>query len=387
MSAVDVLERVTKLDALIRDHADEAERNGNLPDALFAALKDAGVFRIALPASYGGEGASFAEQSAVIQELSRVDGSTGWIAMILSTAPPVLMKFPSATFDAIFADGPDAIAGGTLAPKGSADVVDGGYRVKGQWPFGSGTHFADWIAVHCLVTEDGELRASPNGGPELRLMLLPRRDVEIVDTWHVAGLKGTGSNDVKVSDVFVAHDRTAVLLGGTSQIDCTLSRIPILSYLGLSLASCAVGMARGAMQDIIELAKTKRPAFKPGQRVAEDQVARFELGQADLLLDAASALLERHISVAWDIALADGETTMIQRARTRAAAWQVARMSFDVVEAAYRIGGGTSVYESCSLQRRMRDMHALVQHAAISRDAAGWLGAFLTGEAVPDARL
>ena len=387
MSGADVLERAVKLEPLVRDCADAGERNGNLPDDVFAAMRDAGVFSLALPTTNGGAGASFAEQSAVIQELSRVDGSTGWIAMILSTGPVVAMKFPVATFDHVYGDGRGAIVAGALAPKGRAEVVDGGYRVAGQWPFGSGSHFADWIALHCLVTENGEMRTTPEGGPELRMMLLPKADVEILDTWHVEGLKGTGSNDLKVAEVFVPSDRSAALLTGAPQIDCALARIPVLSYLGLSLASCAVGMARGAMGDIVELAKTKRPAFKPGQRVAEDQLARFELGQADALLDAACALLEHRIDAASRVAAANGEMTMLERARTRAAAWQVSRMCLQVVEDAYRIGGGTSVYESCSLQRRMRDMHALVQHAAVSRDAASWVGGFLTGEAVPDARI
>jgi alkylation response protein AidB-like acyl-CoA dehydrogenase len=295
--------------------------------------------------------------------------------------------FPRATFDEVFSNGPDVIMGGTLAPKGRAEIVDGGYRVSGQAPFASGCQHSSRLVMQCIVTEDGSPKMKPQGGPELRVCLLDKDDVEILDTWYVAGLKGTGSHDIRVEDVFVPEARAVSLFGATTNIDWPGYRIPVLSQFGMSLAACAVGIARGALGDAMEMAVTKRPSFKPGQRVAEDPLARFELGRADTLLRAATALLQSEAEEARRRAESGAAWTDIDRVRMRAAAWQATQFAREIVEIAYTAGGGTSLYDSCSLQRRLRDLHAVTQHAGVSRDVVTWLGGFLLGEPVPDARI
>jgi indole-3-acetate monooxygenase len=386
MSAADVLERVKKLEPQIRERTEEIEQGRRVPRDLVDALADAGCFRLLVPAVYGGEQATFWEYLSVFEEVASYDGSAGWVVMIGATAPPLFSRFPKATIDELYSRGPSVLAGGTLAPKGTAEVDGDGYRVTGQWPFASGCEHCEWLVVHALVTRDGT-PVMTERGPELRMLLLPRDDVEIIDTWHVAGLKGTGSHDLRLHDVFVPAERATQLFGSRPQIESALFQIPILAQLSAGLASVAIGIARGALTEALELAVTKRPAFKPNQRVAEDPVARFEFGRADSLLAAGTSLLRSTAERAWTLAEGNLPWTEVDIMRTRAAAWQTTQLAREVVEIAYTAGGGTSLYESSPLQRRLRDIHAITQHAGVSRDMVTWLGGFLLGEPVPEARL
>jgi alkylation response protein AidB-like acyl-CoA dehydrogenase len=385
MSAADVLERVKKLEQEIRDRVDEIEQGRRVPRDLVDKLADAGAFGMLVPTEYGGAGASLWEYLAVFEELAAMDGSVGWVVMIGATGPPLLSHFPRPTFEDVYGTG-TGFGGGTLAPKGAAEVDGDGYRVTGQWPFASGCEHCDWLVVHSIVTEDGKPRITDRG-PDLRLFLLPRADVEILDTWHVAGLRGTGSHDLKVDGVFVPPERVGKLFGGSPSIDSTLYRIPVLPQFSNALASVAVGIARGALTEAITLSTTKRPAFKPMHRVAEDPLARFELGRADTLLAAAMSLLRVNAERAWDHAERNLPWTEVDQMRLRAGGWQATQLAKEVVEIAYAIGGGTALYESSPLQRRLRDVHAVTQHAGVSRDMVSWLGGFLLGEPVPEARL
>jgi alkylation response protein AidB-like acyl-CoA dehydrogenase len=387
MSAKEVLERVRALEPSIREQAHKIEQQRRVPLDVIEELKAAGCFRLAVPDSYRGEEADLRECLEVFEEASRIDGSTGWVTMIGATTPLVLSVFPRATFDAVYSRGADVIGGGTLAPKGAAVPEGGGYRASGEWPFGSGSDHCEWLVLHCLVVENGSPRIGPSGRPDMRLLLVPRSEVEILDTWHVSGLKGTASNDLRIEKAFVPEERSAELFGASPEVESTLFRVPMLGQLSLAVAACALGIARGALDEVTELVKGKRPAFKPMQRVAEDQLARFELGRADLLLSAARALVYEEARSAWEKTAAGAELTHSERARMRAGGWQATAMAAEVVDLAYGLGGGTSIYETCSLQRRFRDVHAVTQHAAVSRDTVAWLGGFLAGESVPEARL
>ena len=386
MSGTDVLERVRKLEPQIRERADEIEQGRRVPLDLVHTLAAAGCFRLLVPAEYGGEAATVAELLAVYDELSRIDGSVGWVVMIGSTSPPLFSLFPKATIETLYADGPTVFGGGTLAPKGRAVPEGDGFRISGQWPFASGCEHCDWLVVHCIVF-DGDAPRMTERGPDLRVFLLPRDEVEIIDTWHVAGLKGTGSHDIRVDGALVPPERTSSLFGATSQLDGPLFRIPVLSLFSQVVAACALGIARGALNEAKEVSLTRRPAFKPGQRVAEDPLARFELGRADVLLTTATALQRFHAEQAWDLAERDVPWPDLDKVRMRAAAWEITRLAVEVTELAYSIGGGPALYETSDLQRRLRDVHAVTQHAAVGRDTVAWLGGFLTGEPVPEARL
>ena len=195
-----ILAAVRELIPDIVARGDEIERGRRLPLDLVDRLRSAGCFRMLVPRRLGGAEASLSEHLQLLRELAVADGSVGWTVMIGSSAPMIVGKLPPASFDMVYADGPDVVVAGTFNPTGIATVVDGGFRASGRWAFASGCEHADWFVAHCMV-DDGSV-------PPLRMMVLPASEVDIIDTWTVSGLCGTGSHDFALDEVFVPADRT-----------------------------------------------------------------------------------------------------------------------------------------------------------------------------------
>jgi len=374
------LQRVRELAPTVRQRSAEIEHGRRLPPDLVGDLKAAGCFRMHVPAQYGGDELPLTEACAVIEELAQADGSTGWTTMIGSETATLFGLLPRASFDAIYADGPDVIGAGSLAPKGQAVPVDGGYCVSGQWPFASGCQHAEWLIGQAVIGTGDQPRLLPNGLPEMRLAVFPAHAVEIVDTWQVAGLRGTGSHDVRVQDAYCAEAYTFSVFGGTSTLASVAFAIPLLSHLALHVAAVAVGIGRGALDDLAELASDGKRRVFAMHRLAQSAVFQDRLGEADATLRAARALLHADADAAWVKASRGEAFSLLERARFRATAARVASLATQVVDLAYTAGGGTVVYDSSPLQRRLRDIHALTQHIAVGRDAFTFVGTLLAGE-------
>ncbi len=365
------LEAVRALAPAIATRVDEIERGRRLPPDLVAELRAAGCFRLLVPASHGGSGVALDAHMRVMRELARADGSVGWTVMLGSSAPVILGMLPRATFDEIYAASPDVVLAGAFNPTGVASPVDGGFRATGRWAFASGCQHADWFIAHCFV-DDGRI-------PPLRMMALPAAEVEIVDTWTVSGLCGTGSHDFTIDGVFVPERRTFSVFeeGGLGM----LGRIPELSYSALEFANVAIGIAEGALTEITRLATGKVPMFADATLAANPRF-RHQLGEADAHLRAADALLDRAVASTWRTATASMDFTPEQRARIRATATWATIAAAAVADVAYAAGGGTALYSSSPLQRRMRDAHALTQHFAVKSDTFTLAGAVLAGQDV-----
>jgi len=369
-SSDSVLDKIRAMAPAIAARGDEIEQGRRLPTDLVEKLSTAGCFRAMVPASHGGQGLTFAEQLLVIRELARADGSVGWTVMIGSSAPVVLGLLPRSSFDQIYAKGPDVILGGAFNPKGVATPVDGGYRVSGRWSFASGCQHCHWFVAHCMV-DDGRM-------PPVRMMVLPPSDVEIADTWYVSGLCGTGSHDFVVDDDFVPDERSFTLWDEPA-LDGPLWRIPELSLSSLMMANVAVGITEGALGEITTLASGKVPMLADST-LGANALFQHDLAEADARLRAARALLDADAATAWRIADAGRELSPEDRARTRSTAVWVARTAACVVDAAYHAGGGTSLYVSSPLQRRLRDVHAVTQHFALKPDTLTLAGSVLAGQ-------
>jgi alkylation response protein AidB-like acyl-CoA dehydrogenase len=372
------LERVRELAPTLRTRSDEIEQSRRLPVDLVAELVSAGCFRMLVPTEYGGDGLSLTQAMSVLEELAAADGATGWNAMIGAGSPILFGRLPVRTFETIYADGPDLIGGGSLAPKGQAAAVSAGYCVSGQWAFASGCQHANWLLAHAVVLHQGQPRLTPSGMPEMRVCVFPAAQAEIVDTWHVAGLRGTGSHDFRLHDTFVPDEYTFSIFTGEPTVRGTIFRIPPLAQLPLLIASTAVGIARGALEDLGTLVAGGKKRLYAPSRLAESAVFQDKFGEADAMLRAARAALHMEAGSAW--AHAEEGLALLDRARLRATASYVAGMATSVVDLAYTAGGGTSVYETSPLQRRLRDIHALTQHIGVSRDAFGFVGTVLSGE-------
>lgn len=376
-----VLERVTALAPGISKRAEEVEQARRLPLDLLDELTQAGCFRMGLPRSHGGEELGLADIIRIIELLSRADGGVGWTVMIGGTTPELFAFLPRQRFDALYASGPDLIGGGTFAPKGLAVAVDGGYRASGRWPFASGSEHCSWLMAHCVVLgADGGLQPGPKGLPMMRAVVLPAEAFQIVDTWHVSGLRGTGSHDVVLAETFVPADQ-AMDIFGEANLDGALFRIPLLGKFALYVAAVGTGIAAGALEEVQALAAGgKRPAFAPQQRLAENPLFQHRLGEADANLRAARALLYAEADAAWAAAVEERPVSPLERARLRATGAHVTALATSVVDTAYSLGGGTSVYNSCPLQRRLRDIHTVTQHAGVAPTSYATVGAGLAGE-------
>jgi alkylation response protein AidB-like acyl-CoA dehydrogenase len=373
------LARVRELTPVIRQRSPEVEQARRVPVDLIAQLKAVGCFRMYVPTEYGGDDLTLGQALEVIEEVAWADGSTGWTTMIGSDAPILFSRLPRASFEAIYAHGPDVIGGGALAPKGQAARVEGGYCVSGQWSFASGCQHADWLMGHAVVVDQGQPQLLPTGIPDMRVAVFPANQVEVVDTWRVVGLKGTGSHDFRLHETYCPEEWTFSVMGASCVANAGFG-IPLLGQLSLNVATVAVGIGRGALDDIAELVGGGKRRVFASTRTAQSAVFQDKLGQADASVRGARALLYADADAAWAKASRGEEFSVLERLRLRATSAYVVQLMTQVVDFAYTAGGGSSLYEASSLQRRLRDIHALTQHVGVSGEVFEYVGALLAGE-------
>ena len=365
-------DRVRALAPVLRSRAEEIEENRRIPPDLVQTLAAAGCFRMYVPRDQGGDEQDLLEVLDVLEQLAAADASTAWIVALGGLAPIVLSKLDRPVFERFYAGGADLVLAGTFNPTGVAAPVKGGYRVTGQWSFASGCQHADRFIAHCVV-DDGRV-------PPVRMMVLEPSDVEIVDTWWASGLRGTGSHDFRVDDVFVPAEHS-FLLEDPPTVDGVVFGIPELALSTMQFAAIAVGSASAALADVTDLAMAKVPAFTEST-LAVNPWFRHAIGEAEARIRAARAALRSEADRAWGRALAGEPFTPEDRARMRSTASWVTAAAVQVVDTAYGAGGGTSVYASSPLQRRFRDVHALTQHFTLKPDTFTTAGAVLLGQEV-----
>jgi alkylation response protein AidB-like acyl-CoA dehydrogenase len=348
---------------LVREYAGEAERERKLPLVLVQAFKEAGLFRMCLPACIGGDDLDPMRALDVIEELATADGSVAWAVMVASQAALFLNFWEQDTVTATFTG--DDIFAGTLG-RMQAVPVDGGYRVSGQAAFASGSTHATWISGIFQVMDGDQPRAREDGSPEIRWMLIPASACTILDTWHTTGLRGTGSFDWQVRDVFVAD----ALATEPFPID----RFP--RWGGPSMkgpfvwpmrGALALGMARHAIDALCELAATRKP--RPAQVLlrelprAQDAVARAEAEVA-----AARLYLYDTVSRCYETLRAGLRLSERERASMPLATVHTVTACLHAIESMYRLGGGHTIYESNPIERCFRDINTLMA----DQSAAPW---------------
>src|SRR4051794_30829566 len=295
--------------------APETERARRLPEELVTAMTGAGVFRMAVPEAVGGLERHPAELVATVAELARGDGAAGWCAAIGATSGLVAGYLPEDGAREIYGD-PRTISGGVFAPRGKATRVDGGYRVSGRWPFASGCTHCDWLMGGCMIEGDDP--------PVPTLLIAPAEEVTIHDdTWDSMGLRGTGSHDIEMRDLVVPAGRAASLVADKPTARGPLYAFPVFGLLALAIGAVGLGIARGALDDVRELAGARVPT---GSRrtMAERPVVQSELASAEAQLGAARALLDDAIERAWGEATRSSEVPTEQRAALRLAATHAA---------------------------------------------------------------
>jgi alkylation response protein AidB-like acyl-CoA dehydrogenase len=374
MTVETVLQAVRQLAPSIFDRAGEIETGRRVPVDLLDSLRAAGCFRLVRPATHGGLEASVEDAMRALESLARADASVAWTVMIGAGSWIDLAHLPRGTFDALYATNPDAITAGVFNPTGSIAPVDGGYQVSGRWSFASGCQHADVIFGNAI-------EGFVDGMPQLRGAVFAPVEVVIEDTWSVSGLCGTGSHHFHVDGAVVPAERTYAPMNGEPCVDALIVRLPPPAIFSLVMASVALGIAQGALDDITVLASDKVPLLSP-VALGGNPLFQCELATSDTDVRAARSLLYEEAGRVWAAAATGDPLTMEHRAQVRASAvWTVERAT-SVVTAAYRAGGGTSLYSDCPLQRRLRDIHALAQHFIVRRDTLVTAGAILAGQDV-----
>jgi alkylation response protein AidB-like acyl-CoA dehydrogenase len=346
----------------------QIEHARRLPVDLVRAMAEAGLFRLCVPRALGGREADARVLLETIEHISTADGAAGWCLMIGATTGLLAGFLPESVAAEIYGDDPLAVTGGVFAPKGVARPVDGGYRVTGQWPFASGCQHCTWLTGGCLV--EGE------GVP--RLLYFPAADVEIIDTWTVSGLAGTGSHDIAVHDVFVPEGREVALGVSPPTAPGPLYRFPVFGLLALGVAAVGLGIARAAIDALTLLASEKTPTHSQ-RRLDAKSSTQAEVGRSTGALDAARASVLDIVDVTWELAAAGADVDTAHRVRLRLAATNAVRTSASVVDAMYDLAGGTAVYASSPLQRHFRDIHVVTQHVLVAPATYELAGRLLLG--------
>lgn len=356
--------------------ADEIEAARRLPADIAATLAEAGLYRLAIPKSLAGHELPPDEMFAVLEAVAEGDASAGWCLMIGATTALVAAYLPRAHAEAVL--GPrDVITGGVFAPMGRAVRADGHYRVSGRWSWASGSANCHWLVGGAVLVEGGKPVCDAEGRPRHRMMLMPRAAVELPDTWHAAGLKGTGSGDMVAQDVEVPADRSVSLLEDRPTEPGPLYRFPAFGLLALGIAAVASGNARAALDAAAGVVAQRRP-MGSSRVAAERATVQADLARAEAQWMAARAGVLAAVALAWDEALGGG-IRLATRARLRLAATHMTRTAADVTRTAYDLGGGGALYLESPLQRRFRDAHAMTQHVMVQGATYELAGRVLLG--------
>jgi indole-3-acetate monooxygenase len=391
-----LLATVERVRAVALAGADEAERLRTLPEATVSALRASGLFTIGAPRALGGAECDPLTQVEVFEAMTRIDTSAGWCLLIgaMSTAlagaylgdRAVARIFEGARGGSGGLTAPHAawpICAGLLSPAGVAERVPGGYRVSGRWGWGSGIRHSSWVFTCAVVAAPGAPPAPPaNGPPEMISLAVPTRQVTIEDTWHVAGLKGTGSCHYSMAEVFVEDDYICPFPLAPARRGGPLYRLPIIALLTPAHVGFALGVARRALDEIAVVARSKVRLWSQAP-LLHHQPFQMDLGRAQAKLGAARALAFEALGSAWATMVRGGALSTEQWSAIRLASTYVTEIAAEVTAMAYHHGGGGALYASSPLQRCFRDIHAATQHVAATDDAHEFAGKVLLGIAEP----
>jgi alkylation response protein AidB-like acyl-CoA dehydrogenase len=377
LSAADIITSVRALAPEIQSRGDEIAALRRLPPDLVRRLKAVGAFRMAMPKAWGGPEMSPREQCEVYEVLGAADASVAWCVKIGSDSGYFAAQLPDDAARVLYPD-LDFVSAGQVPPNGFGERVDGGYRLSGHWTFGSGSTHADVIMGGFLVTENGK-PVMRDGAPQARIALAPASTFEILDTWHSTGLAGSGSNDYRVSDLFVPESHTL------AQDDPPRRPEPLYCYFGMFLASwhgIGLGLARRAIDAAIAVADRKLHIFPPPPMPLRQRPhARVALAKAEMAWRAARAFTYETADRIWDEAQTTGQISPDTRRAMALSLSHAFRMARDVSQMMYDLVGPTAVFATKTpLDRLLRDAITMSEHLLLSDSFLEMVGAGIVGE-------
>tara|TARA_R110000823_G_scaffold132777_5_gene261232 strand:+ start:33297 stop:34472 length:1176 start_codon:yes stop_codon:yes gene_type:complete len=373
-------EMARSIESIALAEAGPSEAARSLTPALVEALWDSGLMQFMNPAEAGGHEPGFAELIETWIEMARQDGSLGWIG---------IANIPSACFAAAYlsdegfaevftANDNRVTMGGQFFPNGTGEAVEGGYRVNGAWQFGSGTGHSEYVCAGFLPMDNGEMRMADDGMPVMMVAVVPRQEVTFQDGWHVQGLKGTGSYDYALTDVFVPESRTYPLLCRAPRRGGHMYRFGVMPLTGCGHAAWALGVARSAIDDVVQLAKDKTRMGEESS-IAHKLTFQRNLAHHEGMWRAAHRLVvDTYTDM--DQRVQRGESVSpAMRAEMRIAATYATEACREVVQFAHLAAGTTAIREGNRLERAFRDMYTGTQHAFISEKTYTEAGKLMLG--------
>jgi 3-hydroxy-9,10-secoandrosta-1,3,5(10)-triene-9,17-dione monooxygenase len=359
-----VIAAVTELLPALRQRAQETEDQRMVPAESVKALAETGFFRLLQPASAGGLEADPVTFFTAVRLIASACGSTGWVSSVVGVHPWQLALFPAQAQQDVWGADPETRMSSSYAPTGKAALTDGGYRLSGRWSFSSGCAHASWVLLGGIVTND-------EGQPvDFCTFLVPASDYTIDDVWDTVGLRGTGSNDIVVGDVFVpSHhalsftDVTRCRCPGQEVNSGPLYRIPFGSIFSYAITTPIIGMATGAYQAHVEYQQQRVRASYVGQKSADDPFAQVRVAEAAGLLDVAWLALERDMTELMGHARAGEKIPLPLRLRVRRDQVTGTGQAIRAVDLLFENSGGRALKLGTPIQRFWRDAHAGRVHA------------------------
>ena len=367
----------------IRRTAAEAEAMRRLPDDLVRLLKDAGLFSMYTPKEFGGLDLPLPEALRVVEEVSRHDGSTGWTVALGLHNTVFTSVLPETSAARVLGNGA-ALMAAAPAFGVRAMPVDGGYRLTGRWAYNSGAPNADWIVIPAPIF-DGDQPRMGTGGPEMVVAFVRPAEVEVIDTWYVTGLRATGTQDLRVDNVYVPDAMAGLASMGQAgpQVravrESVVARIPFFTLAGLAqVPPVCLGLARRAVEEFRQLALTKQSAFG-GPRLAEQVQAQVGLARAEGLVRSARTYWYHEVEAVWDAVVHARAFCPEDRAAARIASLTATEQCVTAVDLLYRLAGSSAIFQSSPLERCFRDVHTAAQHLQVQEGRWETTGRVLMG--------
>lgn len=368
-----MLERARSLVPTLKERAIHTEDLRRLPPETEADLHQNGLFRIVQPKRVGGSEFDYVALIDFAAEIARGDASVAWNLANLGSHHWMLAMFDKVAQDAVWADNPDVlIASSFVFPAGRAVKVKGGYRLSGRWPFSSGVGPSDWNMLAGITSSEDDAEIS-----EYRIFLVHKRDYTIIDTWDTSGLRGTGSHDIELGDVFVPDGMTlavSALAGGPTPGSAAnpspLYQLPVFALFPFVLAGVALGNAQGCLEDYEASAKKRASRYNLA-KLADFQSIQIKVAGAAARIDAARRIM-RGICIEAMVDAAAGRIPDLKQktAYRRDGAYSV-NLCTEAVGLLFQASGAGGLYRGGALERQFRDAHAINSHIAFSFDAAG----------------
>lgn len=360
-----LVDAAREMGPFIREHNQQAERERRLSQPVLKALRETGLLRMFTPRSLGGLETDPVTRALVSEELGRHDSAAAWTLENPLDWAFFCARLPDEGAEEIYSRGADILIAAQFGRPLQATSTNGGYRISGRAPFVSNCYDADWISSTVLVDED-----------EMRMAYFPRAECEIIDTWDVMGMRGTGSNDISVTDLYVPRSRTFPMVPDFepgSHYRGPLYRLPLVGAAGSGIPTPMLGVARRALDEVTELARTKTPVASSGL-LKERSSAQVQLGRAEAILRSGRLLLLDTLSEAWRRCLDGATHSLEQKAELLLAAAHAMSSAVQAVELACSIAGTTAFRSSSPLERCFRDVETMRHHVFASEQRYGTFG-------------